>query len=1087
MGIKRITENPTIADTIIFDILTPNEVISGIELDSESPNQPECFEADPFKVDDVKIFYIERDFTGENIGETEISLPDLTLQQQLEAAKSTACDSPTEENIATLQRIKNEFDLNSKKEIIRYKDAVSVGAFGNGDTYPAWLSTDQDNAILNHIVLDSNGNTQYGHFELEWDPLGMREGDYFICWTWTPLPAGDKFSAHQFFRLGGSTQLTTSIPTHFTNPDKYSTLLDRYTPEMYKVGISNNDVTKYVIDRLNHSVADGFTVLEDLTNQIVDIIDANATHESILQLLGNTFNLKLRTNDPTLWRRQIKNAVPLFKQKGTLPGLTSALSAAGIALSKFTEMWQVVSPYTFQEAFDVEDEEDLDFTLSKNAILPVDPLNFELFYRGVEDLEWTELSGPTDYVNLSEVGGKTIMTWVGSELSVSPIILEEGDSIRVIYEVVEVPNPTQQTIEEYIRTLPLSDLRDDRDQNFPLKNWNVRLIEEDDALFDVIIPTRHPFVEELVFGKIRTEFPYSENVYNMEEYNGSRRNSTNPCDIDRGFLDACSSCKSSKYNVDLEIEDLSNRRILEAEEVLREHTPFHNILHSMTLTGTQNDFVQSPVETLEGLLTISGQEIAVVDPPQTIFSRTMTNTSQIKRNALASVSTVVSSASGTGSNQSVVLFAPDFRMDRIPLSDDSSLTYLEILSPHAHAGSYTVQNPTKNHLEVNGVTEPITQSSFTFRLSIEAVKKTSTDITQDDLFVFSDESLSYSNYNVKSQWDVDNDSEYSGGAWKVSISTYSDVYDILEVLPNGSLVLNDPSATLPTVATNGIIYNLLNDSSETITSSTSGSLIVNRRGRVDLGTAGSMLIRGSSTTSLDDVRNVLEIGYFMLYSGTQYFVSGFATGETKQFYIDGYSGGTVSGVSVTVYQRIASNEYGVLHLKGLELTTLVDHETGLGILNGANAPADENDILEDDLFKENFLVLINSEYFAISEIDGTTITLSGPQNDWNTTGTAVTYDILKYSKLTGTTVNPPTGYRYDPVADIPEREYPPVPGYAFEFLDRRGNEVIEINTENAMPMMAMSALLNAGRNDDIMETVGQEEKITFSVEWKEEE
>jgi hypothetical protein len=426
-------------------------------------------------------------------------------------------------------------------------------------------------------------------------------------------------------------------------------------------------------------------------------------------------------------------------------------------------------------------------------------------------------------------------------------------------------------------------------------------------------------------------------------------------------------------------------------------------------------------------------------------------------------------------------------MDRIPLSDDSSLTYLEILSPHAHAGSYTVQNPTKNHLEVNGVTEPITQSSFTFRLSNEAVKKTSTDITQDDLFVFSDESLSYSNYNVKSQWDVDNDSEYSGGAWKVSISTYSDVYDILEVLPNGSLVLNDPSATLPTVATNGIIYNLLNDSSETITSSTSGSLIVNRRGRVDLGTAGSMLIRGSSTTSLDDVRNVLEIGYFMLYSGTQYFVSGFATGETKQFYIDGYSGGTVSGVSVTVYQRIASNEYGVLHLKGLELTTLVDHETGLGILNGANAPADENDILEDDLFKENFLVLINSEYFAISEIDGTTITLSGPQNDWNTTGTAVTYDILKYSKLTGTTVNPPTGYRYDPVADIPEREYPPVPGYAFEFLDRRGNEVIEINTENAMPMMAMSALLNAGRNDDIMETVGQEEKITFSVEWKEEE
>lgn len=1087
MTTKRITENPTIADTIIFDILTPNEVISGVELDPESPDQPECFEADPFKVDDVKIFYIERDFTANNPGETEISLPDLTLQQQFETAKSTACDSPTEENIAELQRIQNELDLNSKKEIIRYNDAVSVGVFGDGDTYPAWLSTDLDNAILNHITLDSDGNTQYGHFELEWNPLGMREGDYFICWTWTPLPAGDKYSAHQFFRLGGSTQLTTAIPTHYTNPEKYSTLLERYTPEMYKVGISNNDLTKYVIDKFNLSVSDGFTVLEDLANQIVDIIDANATHESMLQLLANNFNLKLRTNDPTLWRRQIKNAVPLFKQKGTLPGLTSALSAADIVLSKFTEMWQVISPYTFQEAFDVEDEENLDFTLSKNAILPVDPLNFELFYRGAEDLEWTELSGPTDYVNLSESGGVTTMTWVGGELSVSPIILEEGDSIRVIYEVVEVPNPTQQTIEDYIRTLPLSDLRDERDQEYPLKNWNVRLIEEDDALFDVIIPTRHPFVENLVFGKIRTEFPYSENVYNMEEYNGSTRDSTDPCDIDRDFLDPCSSCKSSKYNVDLEIEDLSNRRILEAEEVLKEYTPFHNILHSMTLTGSQNDFVQSPVETLEGLMTISGQEVTVVDPPQTIFSRTMTNTSQIKRNALASVSTVVSSASGTASNQNIVLFSPDFKMDRIPLSDDSSLTYLEILTPHAHAGSYTVQNPTSNHVEVNGVTEPITQSSFTFRLSNEAVKKTSTSITKDDLFTFSDSSTSYDNYNIKSQWDVDNDPDYSGGVWQVSIPAYSDTYDILEVLPNGSLILNDPSNSLPTVATSDIVYNLLNDSSETIASSTSGSLSVKRRGRVDMGTAGSILIRGTSTTSLDDVRNVIEIGYFLLYSGTQYFISGFVDGETKQFYIDDYSAGTVSGVSTTVYQRIADNEYGVLHLKGLELTTLVNHETGLGILNGANAPADENDILEDDLFKENFLVLINSEYFAISEIDGTTITLSGPQNDWNTTGTAVTYDILKYSKLTGTTVDPPAGYRFDPIADIPEREYPPVPGYAFEFLDRRGNEVIEINTENAVSMMAMSSLLNAGKNDDILETVGQEEKITFNIEWRDEE
>jgi len=178
-------------------------------------------------------------------------------------------------------------------------------------------------------------------------------------------------------------------------------------------------------------------------------------------------------------------------------------------------------------------------------ILPVDLDNFELFHRGSTDSTYTQLT--SDYVSFDNSNGETTMTWIGDQLSFNPITLQAGDTVRVLYEIVDVPDATEQSIEDYIRTLPLLDLRDERDQTFPKKNWNIRLIEEDDTMFDVVIEQRHPFHDPIIFGKVRTEFPYSENIYNMDEYNGSRRNSTNPCDIDSNFIDPCRYCQSSNF------------------------------------------------------------------------------------------------------------------------------------------------------------------------------------------------------------------------------------------------------------------------------------------------------------------------------------------------------------------------------------------------------------------------------------------------------------------------------------------------------------------------------------------------------------
>lgn len=1049
MAIKNIFESPTIADMVVIPILTP---------DSDG-----CFLADPFKVDNVKIFYISRNFNTPSNAELEEASTNEELLADLAAAKKAACALPTDFNLQRLAQLEAEVESNTKLTTTFFTEALSVGIFGTDD-FPAWLSTDTGNAILIKVEEDEDGNPLIGNFELQWEPKGQREGDYIVCWTWTPLPAGDKLSANIKFSLLGSTKLTTVIPTHQTDPQKYTTLLDRYTAEMFKRFISQNDLTPPILQEFNKSVAKGFTFMEDLGNQLFDIIDANATPENFLPLLSNLFNLRLKSDDPTLWRRQIKQAVPLFKKKGTRAGLEGALDQAGMKLNKFTLLWQVVSQFTFQEAFDVVEDDQEDFTLSKVAILPVDIVNFELFHRGVDDDEYSTLT--LDYVTLSTSGGITTMTWIGNQLSVNAISLSAGDTVRVIYEVIEVP-AGDQAIETFIRTLPLADQRDERDQEFPSKNWNVRVIEEDDPLFDVVIPNRNPFREPVVLGDVRTEIAYSENIYNMEEYNGSKRESTDPCDINKDFLDDCTDCQGSKFNVDIEIDNLSNNRILEALDVVEEFVPFHAVLHTVNFSGAINDFIQVPVESIEILMTFSQEDMMISgNGANLIFNRVMLPPDQIERDMLADSSKVVSLASGTIHNDEISLFSPDVNLETAAIG---SSNLLEVLAPSPNSGEYTLGAADAHFAPITGgdaISEPINQSDFTFRISNEILTDSSTDIAQDNQFTFEDENGEFE--SVKSVFDVDNDPDYSGGPWKISIPAFSDTYTILNIVPDNILELDDPGGTLPSSGLTGITYTLLDDTGKTIDTSSTGELSVRSRGKVDItGIVGPGGL-------LEDVRNLVKIGDYLLLSGTQFKVIEFVPDTLLEFYIDDYTDGDMAGVSIKILRRIIDNQTGKLSYRGLTLETLVDHEAGLGILNGVNAPVSEDDILEDNLFKQNFLVLVNpttdEDFYTIEEIDGKTITLGGPHRDFTTLtagGTPITYDIFKFEKV-------PTS--------IPERTEPPVPGHDFDFIDRRGNVVIDMEEETAMPMLLRAASLNAAKNDQIVELISQRESISFTIE-----
>lgn len=1024
MTSKQINENPRTTDSIVFQI--------------ETPDASGCFSANPYRLDNVIIYFVERDFLGANWGEYEKLIEDETVLSQLEDAKKAVCDDPTETNLLAVTELQHELESSRLSQTFYYKDRAPVKILGS-DGFPAWFDDTTDDYQVVNVMEDDDGATQYGHFTYEWSPEGsVRAGDYFICWTWT-VNAGDtdKLSAHNHFKLAGDPRAAITIPTHMTADNKYNTLLERYLPEMYKGAISNTDITPQTTDKFNQAIADGFTFLEDMANQIIDLFDANALHESMLVYLSNLFNLRLKSSDPTLWRRQIKEAIPLFKKKGTIGGLEDAFAQAGMRLEKFTQFWQLVSPYTWQESFQVESS--AVFELEKETIVtPINNTNFGLWIRSDGDSAYTELN--KDYVTF-ELGEDFIlrMTWIGDELSV-PTELVEGDIIRVLYEYNNVPNGTEQTIEEYIRALPLGDQRDEADQDYPPKNWNVRLISEEDPLFDILIPVRHPYHDPLVFGMIRTEFPYGENIYNMEEYNGSTRPSFDACYIDKDFIDPCGSCISSSYSVDVAIEELTNDRILESQDILEEYTPFHAQLHSINFLGEVNEFVQSPVEEIDFLVTVDRLENILSGQANPFYHRVMedglTGNWIIDREDLADKTTVLSGQLGTAYNDHIILVAREIILADLGIIENGNI--LEVLSPSPNAGTYMIDKGTGNTARVTStVIEPLNESQFTFNLSNVVYNSSATNITQDDLFKFSDSSTDFVELGVQTQQDP--------AAWKVLITAYSATAYEIERMVNGVIHLDD-DGTLPVGGASGVSYTLLTNTDATVATSTTGVIEVERRGYVDL-----------NDNAFVDIHQFIRSGDYLQYDDVEYRITDF---DGLDFWIADWTNGDVAGVNINTRRRLLRNAIGSLGYKGLNLTTFADHEAEFEIVNGSNPPPTDQ-VTDDNKFKENYMFKIGEQFFKILIWDGVNVQLSGREQSWTTLtagGTAKAYSLVHFPKKQ---VN--------------------VQFLVFDHLDRDGHDVIVREVLDSVDQTIAIVALSNGDNS-IEESISQDEGISFVIE-----
>ena len=268
MAVVKYYDRPKVTDQIEFDLFMPDA--NG------------CFNDDPFKILNIKIYFIVRDLNGGKNNVTLVDSFDPALEKAYLEAQQIVCQNPTDVNAANAQRLKDIYDGSSINNINYFTQADII--FNQGSSMdPLWIRGGANiNSIVEKIV-DSESEIQNGYFKFIWSPNGnIREGDFYICFTYQPNLSGSSISNYIHFFIRSNIANDVANPAHVTKPEKYLKLLDVYMPSMYKQNYAKDDKSVITLTRLNEAVAKGFTELENLANQIIDIGDANATQEPLL-------------------------------------------------------------------------------------------------------------------------------------------------------------------------------------------------------------------------------------------------------------------------------------------------------------------------------------------------------------------------------------------------------------------------------------------------------------------------------------------------------------------------------------------------------------------------------------------------------------------------------------------------------------------------------------------------------------------------------------------------------------------------------------------------------------------------------------
>jgi hypothetical protein len=301
---------------------------------------------------------------------------------------------------------------------------------------------------------------------------------------------------------------------------------------------------------------------------------------------------------------------------------------------------------------------------------------------------------------------------------------------------------------------------------------------------------------------------------------------------------------------------------------------------------------------------------------------------------------------------------------------------------------------------------------------------------------------------------LDNTNEPYNGTWQLILTGYG-TYSVVQV--GSSLVIDYFTLhNLPSVQTT-LPYEL-RDGDNNLLAAGTGLWFSSNRGVVDITGDYLKVIRNEYVQIITSSSH---------YYKNQYKIIGFIPNDTNRLYIENYTIGTIGNISINIIERLIDAAVGYFHYQGMTLLTNTNYEVSLGIQNGVNSAIilGGNAAVENSHFKENYLVLINGNYYAISEIDGMTITLNGPFMDCGLSHTAnqVTFQILWFIKEIGQVTIPPR--ENDPIY---------IPGGTFASLNRDVTEVIMYTSNDNAPI-GIGLLPNN-------EILNQKESISVKIE-----
>ena len=1061
---KYYYQNPKVSDTVVFDLYTPDANC--------------CFFEDPFEVVSITISFVERNFINDSSIYTNNQITNRDLEVQYLEAKQKACEFPDNQDYATKLKIiqrKLLKDTSSQLNKIEFDNLLSVKVYGSKNN-PVWTANKTDSVL--EKVIDIKSDILNGHFKFKFKKDALRDGDYFISWKWRPNISLQTLSSKIYFSLAANIS-EYIVPNNLEAPrNKYPNLLNKYLPDVYKNKLSGTDLSPEILEKFNNACGDTFTYLENLANRMPLLLDHNLISEHLLSYLGNLYKLAFKSNDPIRWRRQIAKAVPNFKLKGTLRGLESVLSDAGIILRKYTSLYQIYSKHTWNDVFYALNNQ-FEFTLSKIS-LPVNNNNFAVYLK---DKNNDFIEQPLSNIIIETENNISTVKWLGFPL-------KNGNVLKILYQYKHIDNSLEQTLEEYLRSLPLADLRNDLNIIYPPKNWNAKVIEEDDPLFNEIIPTKNPFNELIVFGKIRTEFPYSENIYNMDEYNGSLRDSSNPCDIDKNFLDTCSGFATTLYNLNLEIENLNSERIQEVFNILKEFTPFHSILHSLNYSGYFETIILPPEENIEMLVTCKVTDNIISGNAQVFFNRDMflgLLQKAVKRDSLA-IMDDLGDESVSGFNSRIMLFSSLIDFSDIGLNIRTN-TLLEILSPSFNAGKYTVLNAQKNLIQIYEealFTQPINQSEFAFRLSNINFTGADFSVTQQSIYNFKDLLLVNEVNQNTITTALDIQKEIATTCFKIkyyiTFPTIFNIYNIYDINPDGSIILEYDN-TLPNmnegIHINDIKYDLINGNNQKIYFSTSGSLSAQNKGLVI-----------ANDNNFGSTKDRVRIGnyFYHISASKQYVILSYGYND-NEFYISDWNNGDIVGFSGQILDRVVPEKSGNLVYDGI----VIEKPSIMPVLQ----KSDISGSLDDNTFKENFIITINDALYKITDfytqLSTDYLVIYGlPLNlgTYISGGSSLSVNCKQFKKK--------ENIIYTLYLDL-KNSIDPVGEYVISCdLNRNGANQVTAKNQNEEKIIlcdsstfrleelsnSMFAMNDSKKNNDPSDIINQKENISFAIETK---